>query len=347
MGRLSAEEAAEIKAQAWEMPPAITVEELLATTRPRVTLIEGLLESAVIALMFGKARAGKSWLAETIAIALATGTPLMGKFVVPAPVSVLVLDQDSPTIDLGQRLQRLGGAGPNLRVLPPDTFLYLDEDLGVARLAANIKRFAAKVVIIDCLASCVSGNFNENSSEDVGKLFNNLKKVGRVYDCAIILLHHMKKGPVGLESSSDIDAIRGSSAIAANIDVMYRVIENGENRFIVRPRSKRVRVTAEPFLAEIHNSDTSWSVQWVRTCHSEDPETEEQLDRIVETVREYGEDGATVKDVTNASAGFFNQLEVRRFLLMALERKLVRRTRERSNRFRFWTLEHVPQRLSF
>ncbi|MHB8634399.1 MAG: AAA family ATPase [Thermoplasmatota archaeon] len=316
---------------------------LLRDQRPRVTLVENVLPEGPFVLVPGKPMAGKSWFVEELCIALASGTPFMGHFAVPHTHRVLLLDQDTPTDELTARLGKMSrpGAEERLKVVSQEG-ICLDTKEGIARLAAEIGTFGAEVVVIDSLSSCLSGAFNENSSDAVRFVFQTALKrmqaqMGRF---TLVVVHHLRKGP----TASNLDNVRGSGAIVAQADILFEIYGHGEaGRFVVKPIWKRIKMAAPPFLAEIRDEpDGRLTVVYVRDCYDLDPELEARLEELVNLVHEFGPGGATVKELRKSAHEYFGQTELRKLLDLAVERGLLVRRREASNRFHFWTPAYAP-----
>ena len=86
---------------------------------PRELVLEPLLASNSIALLYGPAGIGKSFVALGIAWAVASGGSFLG-WRAPCPRRVLYVDGEMGAIDLGERLALFGSPPPNLEFWLPD-----------------------------------------------------------------------------------------------------------------------------------------------------------------------------------------------------------------------------------
>jgi hypothetical protein len=318
---------------------------LIGQAVKRKEIIEGILAEGLTVLAVGKPMSGKSWFAGELAVALASGTPFMGKFKVPVSRNVLIVDQDSPTDILRERLRQIQrpGAANRISILSQEG-LELDKPDDVRRLGRAMLKSKAHVVIIDSLVSCVSSEFDENRADSVRKVFKkHLKELfsARAFrGRTLVVLHHLRKGP----TSSNLDNIRGSGALVGEADVVFEIYGFGKSgRFVVKPVWKRVRLTGSAFVAEvIDDEDGRKQVRYVEDNDGLDPLIEDRLKRVVAFADETGSEGSTVRFVRSEVEGYLNEREVRDLLDLAVERGLLVRRSEARNRFRFWTPENAP-----
>lgn len=79
------------------VPPALTVADILASNAPPPgMLIEGMIPMHGASLIVGAPKSGKTLLAAQAAIAIASGTPLFGRYRVLHQGPVLMVEQDDP-----------------------------------------------------------------------------------------------------------------------------------------------------------------------------------------------------------------------------------------------------------
>jgi hypothetical protein len=81
-------------------------------------------------------------------------------------------------------------------------------DTGFASLEAALQKLRPALVVLDPLVTfCGSGSVSENSA--VAPMMKKLKALALAYDCAILLLHHTKKGG----QSGDVEAALGAVSL--------------------------------------------------------------------------------------------------------------------------------------
>jgi len=193
---------------------------------PPIWLVPDLLPAGCLAVLAGRAKLGKSFLALQLAVAVATG----GKFLEHdcKPGKVLFFDLEEAERNLQDRL-RQQGAGEGKR---PESlgFLFrfspLNEPEGMAQFIALLQAEKPALAIIDTLASAKNGKIDENSAE-FADLLNPLRGLAQESGCTILFLYHHGKS---LYDDPVLD-LRGSSAIGAAVDVilgLYR--KRGQKR---------------------------------------------------------------------------------------------------------------------
>jgi predicted ATP-dependent serine protease len=309
----------------------------------REILVDGILATQSFVLVAGKPMSGKSWLAMALAVALATGTSFLDKFAVPKRRRVLLVDQDTPSETLRERLVSMmppEASHENLHVLSQQG-LELDTKEGIKKLLSAMKNARASVVIIDSLAASVSSEFRENDADSVRKLLKTHLRQSHIFPifrkCTFVLLHHLRKGG----DSDDLDGVRGSGAVVAEADAVFLVFPfKDRGHFVVRPVWKRFDLGTTPFLAGVEEQEGERRhVRFLRECFGTDPEEEEQLQHLIMLVACSGEAGITVKEVIAQTHLYYTQRQARRLLDLARERGLLIRRNEAHNRYRFFLRE--------
>lgn len=200
-------------------------------------LVRGLLPAGACTLLIGDPKAGKSWLADDLAVAVASATPVLGH-VAPARSGVLfVLAEDSPR-QWGRRLHGLALA----RGLPGRTGLALDHvvvealrvdnDHDVARLRSTIEATKAALVVLDPLAMLHGAD--ENSAPEMLEVLRRVRGLARSTGAAILVTHHTNK-PNGI-SRRMTHRIRGSTALHgwADVILMLEHVESGPAKGALR-----------------------------------------------------------------------------------------------------------------
>lgn len=105
------------------------LKDFVTASRPREWLVEGLLSRGHAGLGAGLPGACKSWFGDGLAIHIASGRPFLG-----LPVKsglVILVDEDTPSDELANRLQRLAtGLGLLLDTLPIEVHSMENINLG-------------------------------------------------------------------------------------------------------------------------------------------------------------------------------------------------------------------------
>lgn len=192
-------------------------------------LIKNLVFPAGLTLIAGAPKAGKSYVALLMAMAMASNRAFGPIFPTKAS-KVLYIELEGTPRSAAKRAMALavgmGIAPAELANLRFETLrrLKLRDPEAVERLIAHIQEHEIECVILDTLRESFTGD--ENSSEATAQYFDTLKAIRDATGVAAILVHHASKqgGKYELELSMNItDPIRGSGNISASADVLMMV----------------------------------------------------------------------------------------------------------------------------
>lgn len=178
-------------------------------------LVQDLIPSGAINILFGNPYVGKSILSMSLATALVTGQPTWLGLPLKRHGRVLYVDEENPEQDVFRRLQRLGirpGDTPKFRYLL-DQGIRLDRDPGP--LLEEVETFRPELLVIDSLTRVHTKD--ENSAGDMSKLFNDgIKPLSRKTGTTVLVLHHANK--VDASDSTAYQRMRGSIDIGGSAD---------------------------------------------------------------------------------------------------------------------------------
>jgi hypothetical protein len=189
----------------------LTTDELLQMDQPE-WLVEGVFPSG-LSVMFGAPKAGKSYLALSMAWSLSTGTQWFSRNRGREPVQVLYLAGEGVG-DLRLRAESLlehTDVHPGGRLSWWPVSLQLSNATDAARLRLEVEKLDAKVVIIDTWAR-YAGVRDENDAAQTQQAVNALEALTRE-GVSVIVVHHASKQGV----------MRGSSALAGAVEAAVRV----------------------------------------------------------------------------------------------------------------------------
>lgn len=181
-----------------------------------------------ITLLAAPGGVGKSSLALGMSLAAATSRALLNERVWDSPLTSLYVNAEDSAIEMRRRIWAfclhqgvkeqdlknfaLLGADDwqvqKLSFLRTDKGASLLNDAGIQHLERILDEFHPDVLVLDPLvALCGGGNLNDNAAMSL--VMRALKRVATKFDCAILVLHHTRKGG----DLSHADAIGGASAI--------------------------------------------------------------------------------------------------------------------------------------
>lgn len=178
-------------------------------------LIDGLLETKSLGMIFGPSGSGKSFLGIDMAASIASGTPWHGKAVAEGAVIYLAGEGLS---GISRRLRAWeiarGGDLAKAPLFVSSCAAQLNDKDGAAALMAQVKAVAQAegdpaLVVIDT----VNRNFgpgDENSTADMTGFIDTMAAIRDQFGCSVVAIHHSGK-------DASLGA-RGSSALRAAMD---------------------------------------------------------------------------------------------------------------------------------
>lgn len=267
----------------WNLMPT---DQIFAELPPYPWLVQGLhLAPGRITLLNGYADVGKTVIAMTVALAVASGTPVWGLFKPAKAGRVLHLNGEIGTYIARERYQRLArGAGINDAefaktgnlVLSNYPAARLDDKDFEDQLAILVEGFS--LVIIDSLRA-FSGALDENAKE-IGVALFKLARVSNRTGATIMVLHHNRK-----TSKDDVggakQAISGSSSILGGAECAFVMTstEKGGPILVQHERSPIGR-PMEDFGLQIEDLPKGNNPRWgLRVVHMEQQQLEEARER--------------------------------------------------------------------
>jgi len=221
-----------------------TLKELMATEieAPRL-IIPGVLPSGVTILV-GSPKAGKSMLAANLAYAHSLGSKALGSLQAEKG-KVLYLDLEPSEYVAKDRWDTIMGDDPQPNDDIEICFEWdrMDEG-GLAQLEAHLRHDAdISLVVIDLLSLFWPVDKNayggENAYHRETKIMQEFTRVSRIYDAAIILVHHTKKMNMGLEMDP-LNQISGTNAMGGKADTvwfLWRQRDMQDGRLLVTGKS--------------------------------------------------------------------------------------------------------------
>ncbi len=186
---------------------------LIATSSPVEWLIDGLLLKSGAAILGGAPKAGKSFLALDLCVAVASGTTAASHFPVTTACPVTLLCAEDPNPVLAARLTALARSrSTDIADLPIEVIVEPTVRLPEAlpRLAATLARSRPGLLLLDPLIRLHRAD--ENSATEMAVVLDGLRDLARAAHTTILLVHHARKAQSG---SSPGVGLRGSSDLAA------------------------------------------------------------------------------------------------------------------------------------
>lgn len=199
-------------------PPAA---EMLANIPDLQWLWADYLPQGVPSLLAAIPGTGKSYLALDLAHRIISNTQYPDGEPIQDPGPVLYVDaENTPTIHKHRtRPWTTAHLNQLYFMLPADdkSMLNLDDYTDRDRLADMVWSIKPRLVIIDSYGAATLRG--ENNKEDVQMLLAFFNQLAKAFNCALLIIHHLRKGHAGNTQTTylpmTIDSIRGSSHIPA------------------------------------------------------------------------------------------------------------------------------------
>jgi len=178
-------------------------------------LIEGLWSAEAVGIVGGEPKCCKSFLALDMAVAVASGTPCLGRFPTVRRGRVLLFAAEDSLPVVRQRLVGIAAAtNTSLDALDIHVIIApvvrLDIELDRTRLEDTVRALRPALLVLDPFVRL--HRVDENASAEVAPLLDFLRGLQRRYQLAVVLVHHARKGASHMRAGQ---ALRGSSELHA------------------------------------------------------------------------------------------------------------------------------------
>lgn len=197
-------------------------------------LLDGLWGEQAVGIVGGEPKCCKSFLALELAVAVASGRPALRRFAVAEPGPVLLYAAEDALHVVRERLVGIcAAAGVELDALAlhvitaPSVRLDLQADREALR--ETVSGLRPRLLVLDPFVRL--HRVNENAADEVAPLLAYLRELQRTHGCAVLLVHHARKGGHARAGQ----ALRGSSELHAW----------GDSNLYLRRRGERLTMTIE------------------------------------------------------------------------------------------------------
>jgi len=227
----------------------------------RTAIIKKILPREGTGILGGQSRAGKSFVAIDLAVAVASGQQFFGRDV-RTLVGVAYLAGEGgygiqDRIDAAKLSRGLGGTLPI--AWTADVGNLLDPKnaaIKCARLAQISKSFEVKfglplgLIIIDTVSASYAMK-NENDNSEVAAVCRAMADMGGSLDAFVLSVHHYGKDPS--------QGLRGGSGWRGNVDMVYALIAERDEQGVCVSRSLHVEKNREGEEGPLGRFSLAWS----------------------------------------------------------------------------------------
>ena len=218
-----------------EQWPRFTLADAYKPRPPRRFLIDGLLPTPSLSIVFGGPGSLKSMLLADMAACIVTGKPWLesmpaggvrpGITLHTTQAKALWIDFDNGALTSHERFEAIGHGhelpedAPCDYVSMPTPWLDASDRTIVLNLEKYVRYYGYGLVIIDNL-SLITGDIEENSGE-MSRVMGHLRYLSETTNSAVVVVHHQRKsnGSIGANEIPKSETLRGHSSINAMLDL--------------------------------------------------------------------------------------------------------------------------------
>ncbi|MEP4337212.1 MAG: helicase RepA family protein [Roseobacter sp.] len=261
-------------------------------------LIQGMLPFPSLGVLVGSPTAGKSFMALSMALAVASGLEWLGRKTIQRPVLYVAAEG---VLGMKLRLQayreRFGLDDTNVRFIAEPFDVRNESEVRAVLDAIAAAKFQPNLIIIDTLARVAVGA-DENSAKDMGQVVDGLERMKRETGAALLVVHHTRKNDL---------VERGSSALRGAADVMISCekAEGSDGTLGANLKCEKMK-DDEPFKdigvalekVELSNGKSSLVVAGTQTIHKASTEHGKKILEILQN--KFDQNGASHKELKEA-----------------------------------------------
>jgi hypothetical protein len=206
----------------------IALGELVAKhPRLRDPLVEGVLRLGESLNIISVSKQGKSWLAISLALAVATGQKWLDTF--PTDLGrVLILDNELHPETLAHRVPKVAEAlgidmadvGDKIDVLTLRG--RLTDMLALGAFFRGVEKARYKLIVVDALYRTLPKGTDENGNGAMAEIYNAIDHYADLLGAAFCLIHHSSKGNQGAKSVTDVGSGAGALSRACDAHLILR-----------------------------------------------------------------------------------------------------------------------------
>jgi len=194
-------------------------------------IVEDLITSSTLAMLYGESHSGKTFFAIALAAAVNSGQTFFGKHTDKGNVLYLATEAPRTVRDRLQAIKRYQETDlSNFYVVPMPLNFYTNSGdvVDIVNLCKEIGNI--RLIVGDTLAR-MSAGANENTGEDMGPVMEKFDAVARETGASVLIIHHSGKNK---ERGS-----RGWSGMPAHIDAEIEITSDEQGRKTAKVSKQR------------------------------------------------------------------------------------------------------------
>ncbi len=269
------------------LAPAMSMKELCELDLPPTDWdVEGLIEHGTPNMISAAPNQFKSWVLNHFAICIANGVPVFDHFSTKQQ-SVMIVNEEDHVGQLKNRSQMLlNGGSDDLPIYwhIQEEIKFTDEIMD--QLLSEAQALNVTFIMFDSLRALHDAN--ENDSQEMQKVMNQLKRFTKAGITVFFTHHHRKENRTpGFKKSETGEESRGSSSINAaihgHITCEPKTIE-GEDKLIIAQRKLKCAPKLPPFTVKIIKAATMDSIKFEYEGEYDEDETAKE--QVAQTILE-------------------------------------------------------------
>lgn len=217
-------------------------------------LVQDLIPFGSITALTGEAGSYKTFFTQGMTASITNGTPFLGQFAVTKG-KILIIDEENQRRTIRERYECLGLTGTDNIVFLSLKGIKVDEEACLNKIQEVIEKEKPSLIVFDSLVRIHSGD--ENTSKDISRVFNNLRRLITEERSIIVIHHHRKSKNASVKSNNQ--SIRGSSDILAAVDT-HLAVDRNEDEITVTQGKMRIQPEIIPFKVTVDRPSLNTTV---------------------------------------------------------------------------------------
>jgi hypothetical protein len=248
----------------------------------REPLIDGLLRRGEIMNWIGAPKTGKSWLLARLMLGMVSGHGFTAKRqdLIITPGRVLLIDVELHPETLANRLhdcaRQIKATAEQLRQ-GLDIMTLRGQWATLDDVEATIEAQPPRtwsMIALDAFYRFIPAGMRENENADMTQIYNQLDRIARKADSAIVVVHHTTKGTQTEKSTMDVGA--GAGAIGRATDSHVTFLRHRKDGYLVMQAETRSWKRPDPRVVHLSPPDIAFDETmdptdlWYPGCDSEE-----------------------------------------------------------------------------